>query len=341
MQHAMAICEHLERTSSATAPNAANWDFDIPRVVGAAAGRLGDDHGAAAAGHGNAPCWWVVNAAGRRGHGVNGIYYPISSLPRYSGVQPYLRGASAVELTPALSTAPGGRRAAPPPPARSMALLQCNRREWVLSDLGTELCDFSESQRRYSSESDGAFPPTDGWCEPSFSRSRGVSRGDRPDGDPAGDCDEDGGSADGEGGGAVPSLRMLGGSCGWICRLTVFGVPINEKVRELERLLADVGQHGGQQRARVAQELQGLRMAVASLSEKAKPGAGSRSQAAGQYGSDDGITASVHAARCENYEFCTKNEEFCIQTRNCVSKKRNCVSKLMNSAGSGSTPLRS
>ena len=164
VQHAMAISEHLERTSSATAPNAANWDFDIPRVVGAAAGRLDDAHGAGAAGHGNAPCWWVVNTGGRRGHGVNGIYFPIGSLPRYSGVQPYLRGAPAVELTPGGPTGPGGRRAAPPPPARSMALLQCNRREWVLSDLGTELCDFSESQWRYSSESDGAFPPTSGWC---------------------------------------------------------------------------------------------------------------------------------------------------------------------------------
>ena len=291
VQQAMAISEHLERTLSATSPDTVNWDFDIPRVVGAAAGRLGDDHisGIDVAG-GNAPCWWVTGATGRSGHGVNGIYFPVSSLPNYSGTQPYLRGAPAVESCSNVDR--DGRRIAPPPPPRCMALLRCNRRDWALCDLGTEMSNFDESQWRYAAESDGAFPPVAGWYAASRSRMQRV----RSSEESARDSDENGG---GSAETAAPVVQMLSGSRGWICRLTVFAVPIKQKIRELERLLAGAGQHGGQHRARVAQQLQGMRMAAgdATLSGAQDPrSSGSKCSAMAGGGSSD-IGTPMFAAR--------------------------------------------
>lgn len=255
VQHAMAITEHLERSSSGTSRDALNWDFDIPRVVGAAAGRLGEGDCTSRidTASKNAPCWWVTGATGRRRHIVNGIYFPVPSLPNYSGPQPYLRGALAVDTRQATSLQP----------PRCMALLRHNRRDWALCDLGTEMSNFDPTHWSYAAESDGVFPPTSGWYDTFFDRRR-ISR-TRLSEDSARDSDEDGEGVLSDGGETgLPVVQMLNGSRGWVCRLTVFTVPIHRKIRELEGLLAGAGQHGGQHRTRVKQQLQGMRMAVAT-----------------------------------------------------------------------------
>jgi hypothetical protein len=97
---------------------------------------------------------------------------------------------------------------------------------------------------------------------------------------------------------------MLSGSRGWICRLTVFTVPIKQKIRELERLLAGAGEHGGQHRARLAQQLQGMRMATAAgpLSGFQQSGSSDskRSAIAASEGSSD-IALPMFAARIRIY----------------------------------------
>lgn len=221
---------------------------------------------------------WLVEHAGVP-H-ANGIYLP-AELPRYTGVQPYLRAAGS-----------GGGGA--PADGWTIWLLRWAQRRWTITDVGVTVADrgvefsFEEEQRRlYVADCRGvaelgiaprALPPAGGWehgpaalllAEERRRQRRGGP--DQPTAGVATQLNDDGSRRRRGGGGSdgdddaklllLPGLRELS-ACdrGWSCRLCGCG-PIADKIAQLEGLEREVQGLGGQKHELLRGTLVALRAA--------------------------------------------------------------------------------